>query len=146
VGGVADSIARGAGVGKTLEVLAQARVGREEPTAEEAVAAIEAEGAMKRVSCRNEGRAERMRAMRVVKGKVVGNTVVLDREGVLPEGSAVNVVLREVGEEDEDEDGWDVSEEEWAEIDEALAQADRGEGVDAFEFLEALKREDRGAQ
>ena len=80
--------------------------------------------------------------MKVVKGRVVGNTVVL--EEVLPEGSAVEVVLREVEDEDEDADGWDVSAEEWAVLNEA--QADRGEGVDAFEFLEALKRADRGAR
>jgi len=74
-----------------------------------------------------------MKAMRVVKGKVVGNTVVL--EGVLPEGSSVEV--REVGEEDED--GWDLTDEEWAEMDESLGEAERGEVFPADVVLAELR-------
>ena len=83
-----------------------------------------------------------MTLMGVVKGRVVGNTVVLEEP--MPEGMEVEV--REVGGEDSNADGWDLTDEGWAEMDESLAEADRGEGVDAFEFLEALKREDEGGR
>lgn len=72
--------------------------------------------------------------MRVVKGKVVGNTVVL--EEVLPEGSDVDVVLRGVG--DGDADGWDLSEERWAEIDASIAEADAGQLIPADVVLAQL--------
>lgn len=59
--------------------------------------------------------------MRVVSGKVVGNTVVL--EETLPEGSDVDVVLRSVG---DGEEGWDLSARDWAAIDESMNEADQG--------------------
>jgi hypothetical protein len=68
--------------------------------------------------------------MRVVKGKVVGNTVVL--EEVLPEGSVVDVVLR--GEAD----GWDLSADRWAEIDASIAEADAGQLIPADVVLAQL--------
>jgi predicted transcriptional regulator len=71
--------------------------------------------------------------MRVVKGKVVGNTVVLDE--ALPDGSEVEVVLRAVG---GDAAGWDVSDEDWAELDASMAEADKGLLVPADKVLDRL--------
>jgi hypothetical protein len=62
--------------------------------------------------------------MRVVKGQVVGNTVVLDE--VLPEGSAVHVVMREEG---EDVGGIYVDEATEEELFQAMAEAETEEGI-----------------
>lgn len=72
-----------------------------------------------------------MKAMRVVKGKVVGNTVVM--EEALPEGSAVDVVLREVGDDD-----FVLTEEMERELLEASESARRGEATDMDEVLVEL--------
>lgn len=65
-----------------------------------------------------------MTGMRVVKGKVVGNTVVL--EEVVPEGTAVDVVLHEA----EDGEDFALTEELRRELREASASAKHGETVD----------------
>lgn len=70
-----------------------------------------------------------MSAMRVVKGKVVGNTVVLEGEA-LPEGSAVDVVLHESGDAD-----FVLTEEMRRELREASAAVRRGEVVDMDDVL-----------
>lgn len=72
-----------------------------------------------------------MTSMRVVKGKVVGNTVVVEEE--LPEGIAVNVVVP--GEEDEE---FVLTEEMRAELQEARESLARGEGVDFEDFWASL--------
>ena len=62
--------------------------------------------------------------MRVARGKVVGNTVVLDVDPTsasLPQNAAVTVYL--------DEEGWELSDAEWRELDEARAAVKRGEFV-----------------
>lgn len=76
-----------------------------------------------------------MQGVRVVKGRVVGNAVVL--EEALPEGSAVDVVLRE---SDDEADGWDLSMREWAAIDASLAEAERGELIPAEAVLSQLRQ------
>lgn len=66
--------------------------------------------------------------MRVVKGKVVGNTVVLVE--------LVDVVLRSAS--DTDADGWDLSEDRWAEIDASVAEPDAGRLIPADVVLPLL--------
>ena len=70
-----------------------------------------------------------MTAMRVVKGKVVGNTIVLEES--VPEGSAVDVVLHEA----EDGDDFVMTEEMWRELREASESAKGGEVVDMADVL-----------
>ncbi len=70
-----------------------------------------------------------MPGMRVVKGKVVGNTIVLEEP--VPEGSAVDVVLHEAG----DGDDFVMTEEMWRELREASESAKRGELVDMADVL-----------
>jgi hypothetical protein len=65
-----------------------------------------------------------------VRGKVVGNTVVLDSP--LPEGAEVEVVL------DADRTV-DVTDAEWESLVEAAAQARRGQVVSAESVLEKLR-------
>lgn len=67
--------------------------------------------------------------MRVVKGKVVGNTVVL--EELVPEGSAVDVVLHEA----EDGEGFVMTAELRRELHEASESSKRGEAVDMADVL-----------
>jgi hypothetical protein len=71
--------------------------------------------------------------MRVARGKVVGNTVVLDEplsDGTALEGSPVTVYL--------EEDGWKLDEADTRELLEAVSEADRGEVVSADEALADL--------
>ncbi len=68
--------------------------------------------------------------MRVVKGKVVGNSVVLKE--VVREESDVDVVLRG------DADGWDLSEVLWAEIDASIAEADAAQLIPSEVVLAQL--------
>ena len=70
-----------------------------------------------------------------VKATVVGNTLVVEDGVPLPEGTRVDVVLRAVG----DADGWDLSDDEWAELDESVAEADRGELIPADLVLAELR-------
>ena len=76
-----------------------------------------------------------MAGMRV-KATVVGNTLVVADGVPLPEGTRVDVVLRAV---EGDSDGWDLSDDEWAEIDESIAEADRGELIPAAVVLAELR-------
>ncbi|MDP2273244.1 MAG: hypothetical protein Q8N23_13185 [Archangium sp.] len=76
-----------------------------------------------------------MLSMRV-KATVVGNTLVVEDGVPLPEGTRVDVVLRAVGDE---ADGWDLSDDEWAAIDESIAEADRGELIPAEVVLAELR-------
>ncbi len=71
--------------------------------------------------------------MRVVRGRVVGKTVVLDE--ALPEGAEVEV--REAPARDAD--GWTLDEASWRELEAAMAEADRGELVSAEAVLAELK-------
>ena len=71
--------------------------------------------------------------MRIARGKVVGNTVVL--EDVAPkkplvEGQSVTVYI--------DEDGWELDEAQTRELVDAMAECDRGETVSAEDVLAAL--------
>lgn len=71
--------------------------------------------------------------MRVARGKVVGNTIVLDgaiEPTPLPEGTHVTVYL--------DEDGWDVDHSMWKELEASMAEADAGDVVSAEEVLREL--------
>lgn len=71
--------------------------------------------------------------MRVARGKVVGNTVVLDEplpEGRSLEGSPVTVYL--------EEDGWVLDDASTQELLEAIAEAERGEVVSAEEVFAGL--------
>ena len=71
--------------------------------------------------------------MRVVKGRVVGNTVVL--EEVLPEGVAVDVVVHEAGDED-----FVLTAKMHRELDEAAESIRQGRATDMGEVLERLRR------
>lgn len=75
-----------------------------------------------------------MSGMRVVKGRVVGNTVVMDE--TLPEGTAVDVLVHEA------EDGGDfvLTEDMRRELREASESVRRGEAVDMDEVLAELER------
>jgi hypothetical protein len=72
--------------------------------------------------------------MRVVKGKAVGNTVVLDE--VLPEGTAVDVVVHEA----RDEEDFVLTDDMHRELDEAAEAIRRGEAVDMDEVLAEVDR------
>jgi hypothetical protein len=77
-----------------------------------------------------------MTAMRV-KATVVGNTLVVDSDVGLPEGARVELVLRAVGEDDEST--WDVSDEDWAELQTAMDEAETAEGIPAEVALAELR-------
>lgn len=63
----------------------------------------------------------------------MGNTVVLEER--FPDGAVVEVVLREVGDEPE----CDVTDAEWADLQQAVAQARRGAVVSAESVLAKLR-------
>ncbi|MER2563215.1 MAG: hypothetical protein ABTQ32_20980 [Myxococcaceae bacterium] len=63
-----------------------------------------------------------MSAMRVVKGRVVGNTVVADE--ALPEGTAVDIVVL-----DADAEKWTLTDKGWAQLREASDAIDKGHFV-----------------
>ena len=71
--------------------------------------------------------------MRVATGRVVSGKVMVDGEP-LPNGAKVTVIARE------DDETFEFSPEEEAEILLAIAEADRGETVDAAQLLESLPR------
>jgi len=71
--------------------------------------------------------------MRVARGKVVGNTVVLEED--LPEGAEVDVVLREAGDDVEA----NVTDAEWEALLAAAAQARQGRLVSAESVLAKLR-------
>ena len=76
-------------------------------------------------------RSARMGTMKVVAGRVVEGRIVVGEE--LPEGAEVRVHVHEAGDV-----GWDVDEPSWRELDESIAEADRGDGIDAAAFLASL--------
>lgn len=76
-----------------------------------------------------------MAAVRV-KATVVGNTLVVEEGVPLPQGTRVDVVLRAAG---DDAAGWDLSDEAWAELDESIAEADRGGLIPADVVLAELR-------
>lgn len=63
-----------------------------------------------------------MPGMRVVKGKVVGNTVVSDE--ALPEGMAVDILVH-----DTDSERWTLTDKGWAQLREASDAIEKGEFV-----------------
>lgn len=69
--------------------------------------------------------------MRVARGKVVGNTVVVQGEA-LPEGAEVTVWV--------DEDGFDLDRESLDELAAADAAIERGEGLTLDELMERIRR------
>lgn len=77
-----------------------------------------------------------MKAMRV-KATVVGNTLVMDSDVGLAEGARVELVLRAVGEDDGST--WDVSDEDWAELQIAMDEAETAEGIPAEAALAELR-------
>ncbi len=72
-----------------------------------------------------------------VKATVVGNTLVVEGDVPLPQGSRVELVLRAVNEDDEST--WDVSDEDWAELQAAMDEAETAEGVPAEVVLAELR-------
>ena len=75
-----------------------------------------------------------MPGMRVVKGKAVGNTVVL--EETLPEGMAVDVVVHEARDAEE----FVLTDDMHRELDEASEAIRRGEAADMDEVLAEVDR------
>jgi hypothetical protein len=72
--------------------------------------------------------------MRVFTAKVVDGRLDLP-EGELPNGVTVTLLVP-----DEEDGSFELSAEQRAALDESIRQAERGETVDAWEFLESLKR------
>lgn len=70
--------------------------------------------------------------MKIVTGKVVHGRIDVP-EDVLTEGSVVTMLVSE------EEEGFELSPELEDELVEAMAEADRGETVDGWEFLRDLK-------
>ncbi len=71
--------------------------------------------------------------MKLLTAKVIDGQLDLP-EGVLEEGATITLL---VPEEDED---FELTEEQQEELAQALAEADRGEGVDGWQFLAELRR------
>ena len=71
--------------------------------------------------------------MRVARGRVSGRVVILEEE--LPDGAEVDVRTR-----DEDGEGVDVTDAEWAALMEAAESVRQGKAVDARTVLAALAR------
>jgi hypothetical protein len=77
-------------------------------------------------------RRVKVRAMHIAKGKVVGNTVVLEEVHPgkpLVQGASVTVYIDE---------GWELDRDSTRELLEAMAACDRGEAVDVEEVFAAL--------
>ncbi|MBL8920945.1 MAG: hypothetical protein JNJ54_18930 [Myxococcaceae bacterium] len=72
-----------------------------------------------------------------VKATVLGKTLVLDGEVGLPDGARVDVVMREVS--DDDTGTWDVSDSDWAELQAAMDEAETAEGTPAEVVLAELR-------
>lgn len=75
-----------------------------------------------------------MRSMRVVKGRVVGNTVVMDE--ALPDGMAVDVVAHEATESND----FVLTEELRKDLRDASEAMKRGEALDLDDVLTELER------
>ena len=76
----------------------------------------------------------KLSAMRMATGRVIDGKVVIEGEP-FEDGTVVSVVALEDGESIED-----LTPEQEAELLEAIAEIDRGEGIDGAEFLRSLKR------
>jgi hypothetical protein len=72
--------------------------------------------------------------MRVFTAKVIDGRLDLP-EGKLPDGVTVTLLVPE-----EEDAGFELTAEQRAALDESIRQAERGETVDAWEFLESLER------
>ena len=72
-------------------------------------------------------------AMRIASGTVVGGKIVVEGDP-LPEGTAVTILAREA------EETFTVPPELEAELQESIAEADRGETISADELIERLRR------
>jgi len=70
--------------------------------------------------------------MRVTKGKVVGGRIVVEGE-TLADGSSVTILCT-------DEPEFELSDDDQAELLQAIAEADRGETLDAHDVLSRLRR------
>lgn len=75
--------------------------------------------------------------MRVQTGRVVHGQIVLKDSGGLREGEIVTIVAQDA----EDAVGIEVSQDEEQELAAALAEADRGEGIEAEVLFAQLRRE-----
>ncbi|MEW5743779.1 MAG: hypothetical protein AB1938_33010 [Myxococcota bacterium] len=75
-----------------------------------------------------------MTGMRMVKGTVVGKTIVLDE--ALPEGTAVDVVVHEAREAED----FVLTDDMHRELDEAAEAIKRGEAIDMDEVLAEVDR------
>lgn len=71
--------------------------------------------------------------MQIMSAKVVGGRLDLP-DDALPEGTTVTLLVP-----DAEDSGFVLSEAQRAELAEAIAQADRGEGIDGWELLRDLK-------
>jgi hypothetical protein len=71
--------------------------------------------------------------MSIVAGKVVNGRIEVE-DFELPEGADVTVYLHNDGEEE-----WDLTPEQEAELEESIAQADRGELIPAEDVLRELR-------
>jgi hypothetical protein len=69
----------------------------------------------------------------MVTGKVVDGKVVVEGDP-LPEGATVTVLLPA------DDETFELTDEQWAELKEAVAEMDRGQGIPAQEVLAAIRR------
>lgn len=72
--------------------------------------------------------------MKVLTAKVVDGRLDVP-EGSLEEGATVTLLVRE----EEDEDGFSLSDEERAFLAESIAQSERGEVMDGWQLLDELK-------
>lgn len=89
---------------------------------------------MSSVGCTMDEEARTMRTMRVVKGRVVGHTVVM--EEALPEGMAVDVLVHEAP----DSGDFVLTEVLRKELRDASEAMKRGEAVDMDDVLAELER------
>ena len=71
--------------------------------------------------------------MKMLTAKVIDGQLDLP-EGTLEEGATVTLLVPE------HEEGFELTEEQQEELAQALAEADRGEGVDGWQFLAELRR------
>lgn len=78
--------------------------------------------------------------MSVYSGKVV-NGVVFVKGALLPEGTNVTILVA-----DDEDEPFDLTPEMLAELDESIAQADRGEGIPAAKVLAELDDIARGVK
>ena len=72
--------------------------------------------------------------MKVISGTVVDGRIVVEGEPLI-DGSKVTVIAHE------DEKTFELSSEQEAELLEAIAEIERGEGIDGYQFLEELERQ-----